>query len=127
MTAKEIQAAKDLLNMRYYGNECRVPQNLKRPWSKEDEIFEEELSCRDMINSMLVYGDSVEKGSYGYNKYLKTYTEKGTWHDGLLTEKRLAEIIAEQKKDFEKAIVKRDVYTDSEGCSYNSCRWADEQ
>lgn len=127
MTAKEIQAAKDALYEKYYGDKSRLPQNLKQPWTKEDEIFEEELSCRDMINSMLVYGDSVEKGSYGYNKYLKTYTEKGTWHDGLLTEKRLAEIIAEQKKDFEKAIVKRDVYTDSEGCSYNSCRWADEQ
>jgi hypothetical protein len=123
MTAKEIQTAKDLLHKKYYGNGCVRP-GVK--WSKEDEISEEELSCRNMINSMLIYGDSVEKDSYGYNKYLKPYTEKGTWHDGLFNEKRLAEIIAEQKKDFEKAIVKRNVYTDSEGCSYNSCVWADE-
>ncbi len=127
MTAKEIQAAKDLLYMRYYGDECRVPQNLKRPWIKEDEVFEEELSCREMINSMLIYGDSIEKDSYGYNKYLKPYTEKGTWHDGLLTEQRVNELIAEQKADFAKAKVRYGVYTDGEGCTYNSCVWADEQ
>jgi len=126
MTEKQIEAAKDALHKKYYGNECRYFENLKQPWTKEDEILEEELSCRSMINSMLIYGDSTEEGSYNYNKYLKPYTEKGTWHDGLITKNRLDELIAEQKKDFEKAIVQRNVYTDSEGCSYNSCHWADE-
>lgn len=127
MTEKQIQAAKDALHEKYYGDECRLPSNLKQPWTKEDEVLEEELSCRNMINSMLVYGDKVEEGNYDYERYLKPYTKKGTWHDGLITEQRLTELIAEQKKDFEKAIVRRNVYTDSEGCSYNSCRWADEQ
>lgn len=126
MTAKEIQAAKDLLYMRYYGDGCRVPQNLRRPWSKEDEAFEEELSCREMIDSILIYGGSCEKDSYQYDKYLKPYTEKGTWHDGLITLARLDELIKEQKADIEKAEIGFAGY-DSEGVSYNYCRFADER
>ena len=127
MTEKQIEAVKEKLNKKYYGDNCRTIDNLKMEWTKKDEILEEELSCRSMINSMLVYGDDTEEGSYGYNRYLKPYTEKGTWHDGLITKKRLNKLIAEQKNDFEKATVKHNVYTDSEGCSYNSCHWADEQ
>ena len=101
--------------------------NLKQPWTKEDEVLEEELSCRGMINSILIYGNSTDEGSYSYDRYLKPYTIKGTWHDGLIPKKRLNKLIAEQKADFAKAVVRTNVYTDSEGCSYNSCRWADEQ
>ena len=126
MTAKQIQAAKDLLHMRYYGDNPRTPDNLKRQWLKEDEVFEEELSCREMINSIMIYGGSCGKDTYEYNKYLKPYTEKGTWHDGLITVARLDELIREQKEDIAKAEIGFAGY-DSEGVSYNYCRFADEQ
>lgn len=122
MTAKEIQAAKDLLHMRYYGDGCVKP-GVK--WLKEDEVLDEELSCREMINSILIYGGSCDAGSYQYDKYLKPYTEKETWHNGLITLTRLDELIKEQKADIAKAEIGFAGY-DSEGVSYNYCRWADE-
>lgn len=126
MTEKQIRAAEEELNKKYYGDECRILENLKQPWTKKDKILKEELSCRGMINSILIYGDSADKGSYSYDRYLKPYTVKGTWHDGLINEKRLAELVAEQKADLAKAVVRTNAYTDSEGCTYNSCTWADE-
>lgn len=128
MTEKQIEAAKDALHKKYYGDGCVYWGNLKQPWTKEDEILKEELSCRSMINSMLIYGDSVKKGSWSYNRYLMRYVT-GTVYDnfnGLLTEQRVDELIEEQKADFAKAVVRSNVYTDGEGCSYNSCRWEDE-
>lgn len=126
MTEKQIEAAKDALHKKYYGNNCRYWENLIQPWTKEDEILEEELSCRSMINSMLVYGDSTEEGSYSYDRYLKPYYEGDTWRNkGLITKARVLELIEEQKADFAKAEVGFAGY-DSEGCSYNYCRWADE-
>jgi len=125
MTRKEIKAARELLNLRYYGGKCHVPSNLIRPWLKEDEVFKEELSCREMINSILIYGGSCAEDAYQYKRYLKPYTEKGTYHDGLITKERLAELIEEQKADIAKAQIGFAGY-DSEGCSYNYCKFADE-
>ena len=126
MTQKQIEKAKDELYFKYYGNECRVPENLKQPWTKEDEVLMEELSCRNMINSMLIYHDSVEKGSWSYNRYLMSYVTGTVYnhYHGLLTEQRVDELIAEQKESFKKATVSFAGY-DSEGVSYNSCDWGD--
>ena len=127
MTEKQIEAAKDTLHKKYYGNGCMCSDNLKQPWSKEDKILEEELSCRGMINSILIYGSSADEGSYSYDRYLKPYYEGDTWRNkGLITKARVLELIEEQKADFAKAIVRANVYEDSEGCTYNSCVWADE-
>ena len=123
MTAKEIQAIKDTLHKKYYGDECVKP-GVK--WEKQDEITEEEMSCREMINSIMIYGGSCEKNTYQYEKYLLPYTKKGTWHDGLITLARLDELIKEQKADIEKAEIGF-AGCDSEGVSYNYCRFADEQ
>ena len=125
MTAKQIEAARDLLHMRYYGDESRLTQNLKQPWTKEDEVFEEELSCREMINSILIYGGNCDEDGYQYKQYLLPYTKKGTWHDGLISKERLAELISEQKADIAKAEIGFAGY-DSEGVSYNYCKFADE-
>jgi hypothetical protein len=126
MTGKQIEQAKEELNSKYYGDECRVPENLKQPWSKKDKVLEEELDCREMINSILIYGGNCSKDSYQYKRYLKPFIEGDQWHKVLLSEQRVDELIAEQKADFAKATVGFAGY-DSEGCSYNYCHWADEQ
>ena len=124
MTGKQIEKAKDELNSKYYGDECRVSENLKKPWSKKDKVLEEELDCREMINSILIYGGDCAKDSYQYKRYLKPFIEGDTWHKVLLSEQRVDELIAEQKADFAKATVRFAGY-DSEGVSYNSCDWGD--
>lgn len=125
MTDKQIQKAKDELNFKYYGDDVRTNDNLKRKWTKKDSILMEELSCRDMINSMLVYGSSTDEGSWAFDQYLADYYKGNVWKKPLLTKERVLELIAEQKKSFEKAVVSYNVYEDSEGCTYNSCDWGD--
>jgi len=125
MTQKQIDAVKEIIYNKYRGHKD-YPLGSDKYVSHEDKVIEEELSCREMINSILIYGGSCEKDTYQYTKYLKPYTEKGTWHKGLISEQRLNEIISEQKTDFAKAEVGFAGY-DGEGVSYNYCRWADER
>jgi len=125
MTQKQIEKAKDELNFKYYGDEVRIPANEKQPWTKKDKVLMEELSCRDMINSMLIYGSNTDEGSWAFNKYLASYYEGNVWHKALLTKERVLELVAEQNADFAKATVHHNVYEDSEGCTYNSCDWGD--
>ena len=56
MTGPEIEKRKTELYSKYYGENSRTLDNLKMAWTKEDETEMEELSCRDMINSCLIYG-----------------------------------------------------------------------
>jgi hypothetical protein len=98
--------------------------------AKEDAeygtVLYEELSCRDMINSMLIYGDSTEVDGYNFNRYLKPYYvgRPQFKKKPLLTRERVIELIEEQKESFKKAKVSFAGY-DSEGVSYNSCDWGD--
>lgn len=86
-------------------------------WTEEEKLISRELDCRDIINSILCY-DGVD--NVLQNIYLQKYIDEL----GLNIVVRLVE---EQISDFEKAIVKRNIHTDSEGISYNSIIWADEQ
>lgn len=107
MTNKEIEAAKDKLPPLFInGTLCE--------FTPEQERLRKELSCREMINSCLCYNENFMN-----SRYSKSYVDE-------LGEKRVAELFAEQKADFEKATVRSDVYTDGEGVSYNSIIWADE-
>ena len=126
MTGKQIEAAKNALHQKYYGDNCIFADNLKQPWTEADELLDEELSCREMINSILIYGGNCSEDSYQYKTYLTSYVEGNPWHKGIITKERLAQLIEEQKADFAKAEVGF-AGCDSEGCSYNYCRWADEQ
>ena len=126
MTAKQIEAVKDALHKKYYGDKCVWPGNLLQPWTDDDQILQHELMCRGMINSILIYGGDPTKGSWKYNRYLKKYIVGDTWmKDHLLTEARVDELIKEQKADFAKAEVGFAGY-DGEGVSYNYCKWADD-
>lgn len=109
MTDKQIQAAKRTL---------RLEPNQKR--TPEQQKLSDELWCRDMINSILAYGDEsdLKKDSYQYETYLEKYESKiGT--------ERVQELITEQIADFRKATLIKNVFTDDEGLCYNSIVWGD--
>lgn len=87
--------------------------------TEEQRQTYKELSCREMVNSILIYGGKPRKENGEYDKYLKSYVNE-------LGKDKVDELIGEQEEDFSKAIVGY-AGTDSEGVSYNYCRWADEQ
>ena len=109
MTDKQIKQARE-----------QLPKITQIPWSSwtdEQKRLDRELSCRDMINSILCY-DGKEEILKDW--YLRKYIDEL----GIETVQRLCD---EQVADFENAIIKRNVFTDSEGVSYNSVIWADER
>ena len=113
MTDKQIMAEKKAL----------PPFKMR---NKRQEQLYKELSCREMINSIMVYGNinspyDVKKGTF--DEYLSHYMDGGYFHIG---RERVLALIKEQQEDFKKAVVNRGCYTDHEGCTYNSCVWADE-
>ena len=120
MTKKQIRKAADELHelVRTSGQ------------SEQTEQIRKELSCRGMINSILIYGDPLFERDGRINTYLRDYAEKradGRFSNWLyLGMERVKQLIEEQKADFAKAKVSIGVYADEEGCTYNSCKWADE-
>lgn len=86
-------------------------------YATEDELKElEELSVREMVNSILCYASSGV-GEYERNRY---FIEA----DKLLGKEKVNTIIDDQTKYFrEHAKVLFGVYEDSEGCTYNSVEW----
>jgi hypothetical protein len=127
MTDKQIQAVKDRLNEKYYGNKPYFPDNLKQPITKEDETLYKELSCREMINSCLIYGSDpfrkITKWWYGHGHCERSYMSD---YEDKLGVERVRQLYEEQKFDISQAKVHHNVHTDSEGLSYNSITWADE-
>lgn len=88
-------------------------------YATEDELKElRELSVREMVNSILCYGNaSSGVGEYDRNRY---FIEA----DKLLGKEKVNSIINDQTKYFrEHAKVLYGVYEDSEGCTYNSVEW----
>lgn len=105
MTRKEIERAWKPLRDKGFGAKL----------TPEEKKLMSELNCREMINSCLIYG---EMSSFD--------TRYGVQYRVELGERRVSELVYEQEQDFKKAVVRRNVHTDSEGCSYNSIVWADE-
>lgn len=89
---------------------------------------EREIACRRMINSCLCYGTGFfEKfrhwtypDGYAFKSYADSYIRD-------LGEETVYKLYDEQKADFAKATVNKNVCTDSEGVSYNSIIWEDER
>ena len=116
MTQKEIDAARATLP-----SVSDVPW---KDWTEGQRCLDHELSCREMINSCLAYGR------------IKDFWEECEWRCGdksyaaphirNLGINRVRELVAEQEADFSKATVYRNVFTDSEGVTYNSVKWGDE-
>ena len=112
MTRKQIEAAKKAL------------PGFWEPKTAMQHRQEKELSCREMINSCLVYG-SANYGFYNpatgeFGRYSENYVKS-------LGKETVIRLYNEQASDFSRAVVKHGVYTDGEGCSYNTCIWEDEQ
>lgn len=85
-----------------------------------------ELSCREMINSCLIY-HNIEGGRYAFYRELNWCNETyASPYIKRLGKKRVDELFEEQVEDFKKAKVYVNVGCDSEGVWYNSIRWADE-
>ena len=118
MTQKQIDEAKRTL-----------PRILDVPfsqWTPEEKQLSRELDCRSMINSCLCYGGIQGFWrEYDYRppnekSYAAPYIKQLGLH-------RVQELVKEQEEDFRKAFVFRDVLTDSEGVTYSTILWADEQ
>lgn len=89
--------------------------------SEEQKIRYEELSCIDMINSILAYhwsGESAENvvstQEQSYHNYLAGYIKK-------LGREKVVEFVKEQIQSIRR--IRRDVYQDSDGLLYNSVDW----
>lgn len=105
MTRREIEAAERAL---------REKNKDLSPAESYHSAEAQELRCRDMINSCLCYGKDPENSPY-VEKYRKT-----------IGDTRVDELISEQREDFEKATVHKNVFTDGEGLSYNAIEWEDD-
>lgn len=111
MTGKQIEVAKKALPSILYD---------KTP---EQRRLRNELSCREMINSCLVYGYAR---CYFYNTETQQFGKYAKHHIKYLGKETVLRLYNEQFKDFSKAIVKHAVNTDAEDGNYNSITWNDE-
>lgn len=86
-----------------------------------------ELACREMINSIMIYGNINSPYDEKEDK-LDLFLEERCQKRGIfyVPRERIIELVKEQQADFAKAVVKSGVCTDYEGCTYNTCVWADE-
>ena len=118
MTGKQIRLAMDA-----------IPHGFKdyNSATKQQKKEYAELSCREMINSIMIYGNinsPYNEKEDKLDRYLEErWQERGMFY---VPRKRIIELVKEQQADFAKAVVKSGVYTDYEGCTYNTCVWADE-
>lgn len=100
MNRKQIEELKKTLPLR-----TRVAYN---SWTEEQKQLDKELSCREMIDSCLIYGTDFLDSEYS-NDYLEE-----------LGESRALELYNEQSEHFNNCIVIKNTYEDSEGITYNS-------
>ena len=111
MNSKEIKEIKNLM----FDN-----KEWKNINSSARKLYEE-MSLREMIMSCLIYGDDIFTSvcinacsKYYHRPYAEEYID-------MLGYDRVMEIYNDQKEYFDtKCKVARNVYTDSEGLTYNS-------
>lgn len=103
MTDTQLEQYKKVY--RYYG--------IHTDLTPEEKEVHKRISCINMINSIIAY-EGLDMDYILSNKYMADHLE-GL---GLLTVMELA-----QAQIDDVAYIKHGVYTDSEGCSYNSIVW----
>ena len=98
-------------------------------WTVEEKCLDEQLSALSMLDSCFAYGGVSEfyvQKSYNHNEsyydsYLRDYLKAGG------SKEEFDKMLEIQKKHFEHCSVKHCVYTDYEGCTYNSIVDCDEE
>lgn len=93
-----------------------------KDWTVEEQCLDEQLTTLSMLDSCFAYGGVskfYEKQTYNncrsyYDEYLARYLEKGG------SKEEYDKMLEIQKKHFEHCSVKYNVFTDGEGCTYNS-------
>lgn len=118
LRAEEVQALKDAGD-KYPENTVGIAKRLPEEVWKKLKIKGDTLSAIQMIHSILAY--SAEDGrtvdNIMDNRYMKSYINS-------LGEDTVRDLVEKELADFkERATVVNDVYTDSEGVSYNSINW----
>jgi hypothetical protein len=109
MTQMELDAAKTALWQQCQG----------RKMTQYETLLDREYSCREMMISIFAYGGTIEitnESTYGFKQYLSKYVRE-------LGRERFDEVRRTQLQSFEGVTVSRGVYTDGEGCTYNSINW----
>ena len=123
MTDLELKEAKThliALNKKLNGEDATI-------YASNDKgiaFLKKELSCIEMINSILAYNNFYERGltaedvveeqeSRKYN-YLKDYINE-------FGRDRVVELVQNQMNDID--VVEKCVFTDNEGVMYNSIKW----
>lgn len=138
MTEKEINKRENEIYYRVYKGGVRIGKH--NLFTDEEKQEMKELDARSMINSVLIYGYktgskevwdyesqklvSVVEHILKHNRYVRDYAYNQDYYN-FLGEARTMRLIEEQVNDFAKAEVGFAGY-DSEGVSYNYCRWGDE-
>ena len=118
MTDKELEIRRKILRDKGVDRYTNTgsPKEIKQSW---------ELNCIDMINSILAYGgfgfeaeEVMRRQETSWHNYLEDYLKK-------LGRKRIVELIQGQINDIER--IEHNVFTDDEGCTYNSIIWKNEE
>ena len=87
----------------------------------EEKCLEEQLSALSMLDSCFAYNGIAWFYDRYYDQYLEKYLKTGG------NKKEFDKMLEVQKKHLARCFVKQNVYTDSEGCSYNSIVDPDEE
>ena len=98
-------------------NSFPLQLNWNKAWTDEQKLILNKINCLRMIDSNFVYGDQFwEKQNYGEGSYscADPYIEE-------IGEENVRELYNARKEYFRNHVrIHTDVYTDSEGVSYNS-------
>lgn len=122
MNDKQLEAARSQLSNKIAAIGYGWINGKYRNPPKKYRLREKEFDCIDMINSLLCYGYGgcldaaaiLHNELNSYHSYLASYVDT-------LGEKRVIKLIQGQIDDIER--VGYSVYTDSEGCTYNTLIW----
>lgn len=122
MTDKQLKQAEQQLRDEMHAKGCGWINGrwVKPPY--EYEVREQELNCISMINSILAYQGAgmtdaeavMQMEERNYYNYLAEYVET-------FGRDKVVALIQGQIDDIDH--VQHSVFTDSEGCSYNSIVW----
>ena len=84
------------------------------------DLEEDEIWCIEMIHSILTYTSDRDIDRLIKDRYLQKYIDE-------LGEDKVRELLAGEIEEYKNATINRDVYTDSEGVTYNSVKFRDDE